>query len=134
MLKCWGTIIIWYLFLHMVSTVQYQKSTIVLLFNIQMYFISLLYTYLLLIHIYVMYYTYIVLSWCMPMYGLLSINYLNFEMLMLKELQLVHKNTPFNQNNRIKEQVFRISQIYIWVLDSYDTLIVYLSCKIARWS
>jgi hypothetical protein len=58
----------------------------------------------------------------------------NFEMLMLKELWLVHKNTLFNQNNRIKEQVFRISQICIWVLDSYDTLIVYLSCKIARWS
>ena len=36
------------------------------------YFISLLYAYLLLIHIYVMYYTYIVLSWYTPMYGNLN--------------------------------------------------------------
>jgi len=45
--------------------------------NNLIYFISLLYAYLLLIHIYVMYYNYIVLSWCTPMYGLLSINYLH---------------------------------------------------------
>ena len=46
--------------------------------NNLIYFTSLLYAYLLLIHIYVMYYNYIVLSWCMPMYGLLSINNLNW--------------------------------------------------------
>jgi hypothetical protein len=48
--------------------------------NNLIYFISLLYAYLLLIHIYVMYYTYIVLSWCTPMYDLLSINYLNLNL------------------------------------------------------
>ena len=53
---------------------------------------------------------------------------------MLKELQLVHKNTASNQNIRSKANVTRISPIYIWVLDSYDTLIIYLLCKIARWS
>ena len=52
----------------------------------------------------------------------------NYKTLMLKELRLVHKNTPFNQNIRFKANVIRISLIYIWVLDSYDTLIVYLSC------
>ena len=48
------------------------------------------------------------------------------DLLMLKELQLVHKNTPFNQNIRFKANVIRMSPNYIWVLDSYDTLIVYL--------
>jgi len=54
----------------------------------------------------------------------------NIETLMLKKLRLVHKNTPPNQNIRFKANVIRISPIYIWVLDSYDTLIVNLSSKI----
>jgi hypothetical protein len=51
----------------------------------------------------------------------------NFETSMLKDLRLVHKYTPSNQNIRFKANVIRISPIYIWVLDSYSTLIVYLS-------
>ena len=43
--------------------------------------------------------------------------------LMLKEFRLVHRNTPFNENIRFKENVIMISPIYIWVLDSYDKLI-----------
>ena len=58
----------------------------------------------------------------------------NSETLILKELRLVNNNTPFHQNIRFKANVIGISQIYIWVLDSYDTLIIYLLCKIARWS
>ena len=58
----------------------------------------------------------------------------NSETLMLKELRLVNSNTPFHQNIRFKANVTGISQIYIWVLYSYDTLIIFLLCKIARWS
>ena len=43
--------------------------------------------------------------------------------LMLKELRLVHKNTPSNQNIRFKVNVIRISPIYIWVLHNYNKLI-----------
>jgi hypothetical protein len=53
---------------------------------------------------------------------------------MLKELQLVYKNTQSNQNIQFKTNIIRISSIYIWVLDSYDTLIVYLFYKIVWWS
>jgi hypothetical protein len=52
----------------------------------------------------------------------------------LSSIILVHKNTPSNQNILIKVNLIRMSLIYIWVPDSYDTLIVYLSCKIAWWS
>jgi len=45
-------------------------------------------------------------------------------------LRMVHINTAPYQNILFK--AIRISSIYIWVLDSYDKLIVYLSCKIAR--
>jgi hypothetical protein len=48
--------------------------------------------------------------------------------------ELVHKNTPSNQNIWFKANLIRISLIYIWILDRYDTLIVYLSSKIAQWS
>ena len=51
---------------------------------------------------------------------------------MLKELRMVHKNTPSNQNIRFKANAIRISPIYIWVLDSYGILFVYLSSKIAH--
>jgi hypothetical protein len=53
---------------------------------------------------------------------------------MLKELRLVYRNTPSNQNIRFKADVIKISPIYIWVLDSYNTQIVYLLCKNAWWS
>jgi hypothetical protein len=57
-----------------------------------------------------------------------------YQKLMLTEFWLVHKNTLSNQNIQFKVNIIRISPMYIWVLDSYDTLIVYLSCKIAQWS
>ena len=43
----------------------------------------------------------------------------NSETFMLKELRLVHKNEPSNQNIRFKGNVIRIFPIYIWALDSY---------------
>ena len=53
---------------------------------------------------------------------------------MLKELRLVYKNTLSNQNIRFKADFIKIPPIYIWELDTYNTLIVYLSCKNAWWS
>jgi hypothetical protein len=57
---------------------------------------------------------------------------LNSETFMLKGLKFVHANTPSNHSIPFKAYVITISPMYIWVLDSCDTLNVYLSDKIAR--